>query len=146
MKKEMSLIEVMNNGKPLEIKRATSVKMSLEGYLEKEIASLLEVSVQFVRKWKGIYLAKGASNLLLQYKGSEGYLSVEERVEVIKYIKAYEHIEIEQLIKYIWDTYRVNYNSKKSYYDLLHEGGKSWGWSNTPKKKKKTSQWNTKYS
>lgn len=46
MKKEMSLIEVMNNGKPLEIKRATSVKMSLRGDLEKEIASLLEVSVK----------------------------------------------------------------------------------------------------
>jgi transposase len=51
MEKEMSLIEIMNNGKPLEIKRATSVKMSLRGDLEKEIANFLEVSVQFVRKW-----------------------------------------------------------------------------------------------
>ncbi len=144
MEKKMSLKQVMDTGKPLEIKRATSVKMSLRGDLEKEIASLLEVSVQFVRKWKGIYLAEGASGLLLKYKGSEGYLSVEEKLEVINYIREHERIELEQLIKYIWDTYGVEYNSKKSYYDLLHEGGKSWGWSNTPKKK--TSQWNTKHS
>jgi transposase len=41
------------------------------------------------------------------------------------------------LIKHVLETYGVEYNSKKSYYDLLHEGGKSW---------KKTQQWNTKYS
>jgi transposase len=35
-------------------------------------------------------------------------------------------LELEQLIKYVWETYGVEYNSKKSYYDLLHEGGKSW--------------------
>lgn len=137
MEKEISLIEIMNKGKPLEIKRATSVKMSLRGDLEKEIASFLEVSVQFVRKWKGIYFAEGASGLLLKYKGSEGYLSEKEKLEVIDYIKEHEHIELEQLIKHVWETYGVEYNSKKSYYDLLHEGGKSW---------KKTQQWNTKYS
>ena len=135
--KDMSLMEVINNGKALEIKRAMSVKMSLRGDMEKEIASLLEVSVQFVRKWKGAYLAGGASNLLLKYKGSEGYLSLDEKQEVINYIMEHEYIEIEQLIKYVLETYGVEYNSKKSYYDLLHEGGKSW---------KKTSQWNTKYS
>jgi putative transposase len=144
MEKEMSLIEVINSGKPLEIKRAMSVKMSLKGYLEKDIANLLEVSVQFVRKWKGIYLAEGASGLLLKYKGSEGYLSIEEKSEVIAYITKHEHIELEQLIKYVWEAYGVEYNSKKSYYDLLHEGGKSWGGSNTSKKK--PSQWNTKDS
>jgi|WetSurMetagenome_2_1015567.scaffolds.fasta_scaffold631003_1 hypothetical protein len=45
MEREISLIEVMNNRKLLEIKRAISVKMSLKGNLKKEIASLLEVSV-----------------------------------------------------------------------------------------------------
>jgi hypothetical protein len=50
MEKEMSLMKIMNNGKALEIKRAMSVKMYLKGYLEKEVVSLLEVSVQFVRK------------------------------------------------------------------------------------------------
>jgi len=32
-------------------------------------------------KRKGVYFAEGASSLLLQYKGSKGYLSVEERVK-----------------------------------------------------------------
>lgn len=137
MEKEMSLIEVINSGKPLEIKRAMSVKMSLRGYSEKEIANLLEISVQFVRKWKGIYYAEGAAGILLKYKGSEGYLSEKEKSEVIAYIREHEYIELEQLFKHIWETYGVEYNSKKSYYDLLHEGGKSW---------KKTNQWNTKYS
>lgn len=45
-----------------------SVKMSLRKYLEKEIISLLEISVQFVRKRKGIYFAEGSSSLLLQYR------------------------------------------------------------------------------
>jgi hypothetical protein len=36
---------------------------------------------------------------------------------VVEYVKKHEHI---------WETYGVEYNSKKSYYDLLHEGGKSW--------------------
>ena len=90
-----------------------------------------------MRKWKGIYLAEGAEGILLKYKGSEGYLSEEEKVEVINYIREHEHIELEQLIKHVWETYGVEYNSKKSYYALLHEGGKSW---------KKTQQWNAKYS
>jgi len=44
---------------------------------------------------------------------------------VVEYIKKHEHIKIEQLIKHVWETYRVDYN-KKSYYDLLNEGDKSW--------------------
>lgn len=133
----MLLKEVMESGKPLEIKRAMSVKMSLRGDAEKDIANLLEVSVQFVRKWKGIYLTEGAKGILLKYKGSEGYLSREEKFKVIEYIKQHEHIELEVLVNYIFETYGVEYNSKKSYYDLLHEAGKSW---------KKTEQWNSHFS
>jgi transposase len=114
MEKEMSLIEIMNNGKPLEIKRATSVKMSLRGDLEKEIANFLEVSVQFVRKWKGIYLAEGAKGILLKYKGSEGYLSVEEKLEVIDYIKEHEHIELTR----VRDNKFIQFNGLKSVFIL----------------------------
>ena len=58
-------------------------------------------------------------------------MSEEEKLEVVEYIRKPEHLELEQLIKPILETYGVDYNSKKSYDDLLHEGGKSWGWSNT---------------
>jgi len=70
-----SLSLLIETGKPLEIKRAIAVRMSIQGYRRAEIAETLGVSIPFIDKWKPIYFEKGASGLKLNYKDSEGYLS-----------------------------------------------------------------------
>ena len=109
-----------------ELKRAISVKM-LEAEIEPEkIAKILNVTEQYVSKWKGKHEQKGAEGLKLGYKGSEGYLSTDQRKDVIKWIKEQESITIEGLRDYIEAEYKVVYRSKQSYYELLKKAGLSY--------------------
>ncbi len=121
MKTKDDLLLLINTGKPLEIKRAMAVRMSMRGYARAEIAEELDVSVQFIDKWKPIYFEKGIEGLKLQYKGSTGYLSKQEHQSIVEYIQSKETITSYELKEYIRDKYNVEYNSPKSYTDLLHE-------------------------
>ncbi len=116
-----TLLSLINSGKPLEIKRAMAVRMSIRGYSRANIAEELGVSVQFIDKWKPIYFEQGAEGLKLKYKGSEGYLSKQERQSIIKYIQSNETITSSKLKDYIKAQYGVEYNSPKSYTDFLHQ-------------------------
>ncbi len=115
------LLSLIETGKPLEIKRALAVRMSIKGYSRAEIAQLLDVSLQFIDKWKPIYFEKGAEGLKLNYKGSEGYLSKQERESIIKYILAQECMATDELKAYITTKYGVTYNSMQSYTRLLNK-------------------------
>ncbi len=122
----MTIDELIDKGDPREIKRAIAVKMSLAGHSRADISEILNITPEFVSKWKAIYLEKGADALRLSYKGSYGYLSKEDRMEVIQYVKENKSIRLAELISYIKENYKVEYSSLKSYYDLLHEAGMSW--------------------
>jgi transposase len=109
-----------------EVKRAVSVKMGHQGFSPARICQVLNVSLQYVSKWKGQYEAEGAAALRMKYRGSEGYLRVEEREEILHWIGAQEMVSVEAVRDYVEERYGVVYHSKQSYYELLEAGGMSY--------------------
>ena len=60
------LDEIINEAKDArEVKRAVSVKMSAQGFSPAQICHVLNVSLQYVSKWKGVYEAGGGAALRL---------------------------------------------------------------------------------
>ena len=109
-----------------EVKRAIAVRMSQERVKHQNIAKYLHVSDSYISKWVMIYEKQGASALLLNYRGKPSYLSVQEKQELLSFLKQQSHFSVEQLRDYLESQYQVVYKSKQSYYDLLDEGGLSW--------------------
>ncbi len=109
-----------------ECKRAFAVKLDLLEYSHSFIEELLDVSGSFIRKWRTQYERHGIDCLYVQYRGSQGYLSPEERAEVISFLTTKESYQVEDLRDYVEEQYDVIYKSKQSYYDLLHEAHISW--------------------
>jgi putative transposase len=109
-----------------EVKRAIAVKMSQERVKHQNISNYLQVSAAFISKWVMIYEKQGASALLLNYRGKPGYLSEEEKPEVVPFLKRQSYFSVEQLRDYLESQYRVVYKSKQSYYHLLDKGGLNW--------------------
>jgi len=115
-----SLDEMIDESKDVrEVKRALSVKMVEHGLTPATVSVLLNVSVQYVSKWKVTYEAVGVDGLLLGYQGGSSYLSESERDTVVGWIKSHETLSIEALRDYLEGTYGIVYQSKQSYYDLL---------------------------
>lgn len=121
-----SLNNIIDSGDPREIKRALAVRMAFKDFYEKDIAEVLRVSLAFIRKWKSIFLKEGAESLYLGYRGSKGYLTEEEKEEIISYIDGKKTITVDEIKKYIKEEFDVLYESNQSYYDLLHEARMSW--------------------
>lgn len=109
-----------------EIKRALSVKMLRSGMTPKTITELLNVSEQFVSKWKLRYEQEGAVGLRIAYKGKSPYLNSDQKQAVVEWIQGHETVSIEALRDHIEEEYGVVYRSKQSYYDLLSAGGMSY--------------------
>jgi len=117
---------IENSNEVREVKRALAVKMVLAGMTPQQIAGHLKVSEQFISKWKVIFEKEGASSLKLAYRGSRGFLTSEQRSEVVQWIKAKTSLSLEELINHLRETYQVVYRSQQSLYELLSEGGMSW--------------------
>jgi len=119
-----------------EVKRAVSVKMGQQGFSPGQICQVLNVSLQYVSKWKGQYEAEGAGALRLRHRGSEGYLREEERHEIVQWIGVQEMGRVEAVRHYNEDRYAVVCHSKQSLYELLEAGGMSYHRSekNNPKR------------
>jgi transposase len=109
-----------------ELKSALAVKMSQTKVKHQRIADYLQVSDSFISKWGLIYEKQGANALLLNYQGKVGYLSVDDKQEVISFLRQQSHFSVEQLRDHLEVKYQVVYKSKQSYYQLLDEGGLSW--------------------
>ncbi|MEB3282135.1 MAG: transposase [Lyngbya sp.] len=114
---------VESNPDPRELKRALAVKMTLQGYSHREIQKILQVSSGFISKWKQRFIVDGLNGLKLSYKGSLGYLSNEEKQEVITWLENKNTWNLEELEYYIADQFGVTFAAKSSYYDLFHEAG-----------------------
>ena len=121
-----TLQEIIDSTESLEFKRAVAVKMVLSDFKMKDICDLLNVSDSFVSKWKIIYENEGGDGLKVNYKGGKGFLTEDQRYEIIFHIKNQPYYSVEELRDYIERHYGVVYESKQSYYDLLKEGGLSW--------------------
>lgn len=109
-----------------ECKRALAVRLDLLGYAHPVIETLLGVSTSFIRKWRNQYARYGIQRLYLQYHGSQGYLSRQERAEVIAFLKTHAYYRVEALCEYVEEHYDVVFTSKQSYDDLLHEAHIRW--------------------
>ena len=119
--------EIINEARDArEVKRAVSVKMSAQGFSPMQICQVLNVSLQYVSKWKGLYEAGGGVVLRLGHRGSESYLGEEERQAILQWVEARETVSVEALRDYVEAQYGVVYRSKQSYYELLEAGGMSY--------------------
>lgn len=119
-----SLDEMINTSQDVrEVKRALSVKMLHHGSTPGQIHRLLNVSEQYVSKWKTQYEAHGAAALCVAYKGKAGYLTAHQEHEIVQWIQQHQTLSLEQLMEYITHNYGVMYKSKQSYYHLLDLGG-----------------------
>lgn len=136
----MTLIDELNNfldktKDAREIKRAMAVKMRLLGKRSCEIEELLRVSQSFISNWKNRVLVEGIECLKLNYKGSKGYLTSEQKKEIIDWLQAQETIKLSGFQKYLREEYNIIFESNQSYYSLLKEAEISW---------KKTQKFNPK--
>lgn len=122
-----SLDEIIDTSSDVrEVKRALSVKMVRQGMSVTAVSEVLNVSVQYVSKWKVKYETEGNDSLAVGYAGSESYLSEQERAATVAWIKGQMTLSVEQVRDYLEATYGVVYQSKPSYYDLLALGGMSY--------------------
>lgn len=109
-----------------ELKRAIVVQMRQQGYSYAEIGSLLQVSESFIVKWQRLFQSQGVEGLKLGYWGTQGYLQPSDKQAVMEWLQQQNTCQLEELVTHIEVTYGVVFQSKQSYYDLLHQGGLSW--------------------
>ena len=109
-----------------EMKRVLAVKMILLDFKTEDICALLNVSNSFVSKWKIRFENEGAEALKLNYKGGNGFLTEDQRDEILFHLRMQPHYSVEALRDYLEYHYGVVYHSKQSYYDLLNEARLSW--------------------
>jgi putative transposase len=102
-----------------EYRRALAVKLALQGYLYETISDMLDVTPGFVSQSKKAYETQGTAGLTLKHKGSQPYLSAEERQAVIDWLKNEQEWSVERLHAYIETNYGVVFQSRQSYYQLL---------------------------
>lgn len=102
-----------------EMKRALSVKMSLEGKTCEEISKILCVKQSFIYYGRNIFKTKGIEGIRIGYKGSIGYLTDDQTHEVIGWLKAKSYWNMDELIDYISQHYSVIDKSQQIYYHLF---------------------------
>jgi len=121
-----TLEDIIGAPENLEVKRALAVKMFIFDFKTEDICTLLNVSDSFVSKWKIVYENEGASALKVNYQGGTGFLTEEQRIQILLHLENKSHCSVEELRDYIESHFGVVYQSKQSYYDLLKAGGLSW--------------------
>jgi putative transposase len=109
-----------------EYRRALSVKLALQGYLYEAISDMLDVTPGFVSQSKNAYETHGTAGLTLKHKGSQPYLSADERQAVIDWLKAQQEWSVERLQQHIETEYDIVFLSRQSYYQLLADAGISY--------------------
>ena len=66
------------------------------------------------------------AGLKLNYQGSRGYLSEEEKQQVISWLENKNDWNLNELEYYIAKEWDITFAAKSSYYDLFHAAGISW--------------------
>jgi transposase len=109
-----------------ELKRALSVKLREGGMATEAVGEVLQVTPRAVRAWRQRYEREGVEGLRVRYRGSESYLSVEQRQELEDWLGSQETITVEEVRDEIEARYGSVYQSKQSYYDVLEASGLSY--------------------
>jgi putative transposase len=100
--------------------------MRLKKYSREQVAELLTVGPDYVTKWTSIFKQKGIAGLKMGYQGSSGYLSKDERTEVIEWLTQQSQWSADNLIQHLKVVHKVVYQSKQSYYHILKQAKLSW--------------------
>jgi transposase len=127
----MNIIDELNNfvnqtTEVKEIKRALAAQMVLQGISYHKIQELLNVSHQFISKWKNRVIFEGVESLKLQFKGTKSELKPQEKEQVINWLREQEYLRLSDLKIYLEREYNIIYKSNQSYYNLLKEAKISW--------------------
>lgn len=117
---------IQSNPDSRELKRALAVQMSQQNYPYRQIQQTLQVSLGFISKWNHAYASKGVEGLRLAYGGSQGYLSATQKQDLFKELNNQDTWEIEEVMELIEERYGVLFQSKQSYYALMHQAKLSW--------------------
>lgn len=109
-----------------ELKRAVSVKLSERGMATEAVSEVLQVTPRAVRKWRRRYEREGVAGRQVRNRGSESYLSGEQRQEIEDWLGAQETLTLDEVRAEIEARYGIVYQAKQSYYDLLDASGLSY--------------------
>jgi putative transposase len=80
-----------------ELKRAVSVKLGERGMATEAVSAVLQVTPRAVSKWRQRYEREGVAGLQVRNRGSESYLSVEQRQEMEEWLGAQETMTLEEV-------------------------------------------------
>lgn len=117
---------IRSNPDPRELKRALAVKMVQQNYTYYQVRDILGVSVGFISNCQQKFEREGIKALKLGYKGSDSYLSVEQKQTILNWLKQKDYWQLSELTTYIEVNYGVKFASLQSYYSLFSEAGISW--------------------
>jgi putative transposase len=109
-----------------ELKWALAVKKTLAGRPWQEVVEELGGCESFIGKWRRIYDVQGIEGLKLGYQGSSGYLTRDMKTDVMAWLQDRQYWNIASLRAYLQRRQGVEYQSRQSYYALLHEAKLSW--------------------
>jgi putative transposase len=98
-----------------EWKRAVSVKLGEKGLATEAIGEVLQVTPRAGRKWRRRYEREGVEGVELRNRGSESYLSIEQRQELEDWLGAQETMTLEEVRDELEARYGIVYQSKQSY-------------------------------
>ena len=117
---------IASNPDARELKRALAVQMTLLGFKQRRIQAVLGVQSGFISTWKKRYLSEGVACFRLGYKGSQPYLSADQRAQLIPWLASQSQPSVASLASYIQRQFGVVFRSSQSYYDLLSQAGYRW--------------------
>ena len=117
---------IASNPDARELKRALAVKMTLSGLKQQQIQAILWFTSGFISKWKHQFLTQGVESLRLAYKGSQSYLSDEQRDQLFTWLGEKIQTSAPELAAYIQEHFGVVFKSSQSYYELLAQARYSW--------------------
>ncbi|NCJ07348.1 hypothetical protein GS597_12685 [Synechococcales cyanobacterium C] len=89
---------IQGNPDSRELKRAIAVKMALEDKPYFNITQLLGMRKSCITKWKNKFEAQGIDGIKLGYQGRKSYLSPQERIDVISWLKTKSYWDIVELM------------------------------------------------
>jgi len=116
---------IKNNSDSRESKRAIVVKLTLQGWNYNSISTCINVSNGFISKWNKRFNESGLEGLKLSYKGSSGYLSKQQKQDVINWLNQNNNQGLENVKRYLSEKYGINFKSNSSYYNLIKEAQNS---------------------
>ena len=83
------------------------------GYSFEEVAEILIMDEDSIRRWFNLYLSGGIESLSVNnYKGSDPFLSLEEQSSLSKHMEQYIFLTAKEVCNYVLKTYKVDYTTK----------------------------------